>query len=655
MTEVANITITLPDGANKSVAAGTTVADFVRTQIGPGLAKAALFAAFDGAPIDLSRTLDRDGKLAIFTSKNPEGLDLVRHDAAHIVASVVQRLFPGTQVTIGPTTDEGFYYDFARDQPFTPDDLVVIEKAANAEIKADHPFIRQEVSREQALEIFGKLGEKFKLEIIEDIFAKGAQTLTLYSHGGWTDFCLGPHAPSTGRAGVIKLLSVAGAYWRGDHRNAQLQRIYGTAFFTQKDLDAWTHQQEEARKRDHRKLGKELDLFAFHPAAPGAVFWTSKGTAIYTQLQNAMRRLCLNNGYEEIKTPLLFNKMLWEKSGHWGKYRENMFLILDPEADPALPEDERASFSLKPMNCPSHHLFYQMKRRSYRELPLRYHTQDVLHRNEATGVLSGLTRVRQFCQDDAHIYLMESQITDEVLRLTKMIAQVYQAFGLTFTAKFATRPLTKIGDDALWDKSEAALKAALDQTGLAYELKPGDGAFYGPKIDFDVADSIGRKWQLGTIQLDYVAPERFELGYIGSDNVEHRPVVIHRAIYGSFERFIGILIEHFAGDFPVWLAPEQVRIVPVATAYLEFAEDIAQQMRSAGLRVDIDRSHGTLGAMIRDAQLAKTPNTIVVGEKEVAAKSVSPRKRGTGKEADLGIMTLEAFMTLIGKEAELPY
>ncbi len=655
MTEVANITITLPDGASKSVAAGTTVADFVRTQIGPGLAKAALFAAFDGAPIDLSRTLDRDGKLAIFTSKNSEGLDLVRHDAAHIVASVVQRLFPGTQVTIGPTTDEGFYYDFARDQPFTPDDLVVIEKAANAEIKADHPFIRQEVSREQALEIFGKLGEKFKLEIIEDIFAKGAQTLTLYSHGGWTDFCLGPHAPSTGRAGVIKLLSVAGAYWRGDHRNAQLQRIYGTAFFTQKDLDAWTHQQEEARKRDHRKLGKELDLFAFHPAAPGAVFWTSKGTAIYTQLQNAMRRLCLNNGYEEIKTPLLFNKMLWEKSGHWGKYRENMFLILDPEADPALPEDERASFSLKPMNCPSHHLFYQMKRRSYRELPLRYHTQDVLHRNEATGVLSGLTRVRQFCQDDAHIYLMESQITDEVLRLTKMIAQVYQAFGLTFTAKFATRPLTKIGDDALWDKSEAALQAALDQTGLAYELKPGDGAFYGPKIDFDVADSIGRKWQLGTIQLDYVAPERFELGYIGSDNVEHRPVVIHRAIYGSFERFIGILIEHFAGDFPVWLAPEQVRIVPVATAYLEFAEDIAQQMRSAGLRVDIDRSHGTLGAMIRDAQLAKTPYTIVVGEKEVAAKSVSPRKRGTGKEADLGIMTLEAFMTLIGKEAELPY
>nr|HPH65039.1 threonine--tRNA ligase [Kofleriaceae bacterium] len=446
-----------------------------------------------------------------------------------------------------------------------------------------------------------------------------------------------------------------GAYWRGDHRNAQLQRIYGTAFFTQKELDAWTHMQEEARKRDHRKLGKELDLFAFHPAAPGAVFWTSKGTSIFTALQNAMRRLCLNNGYEEIKTPLLFNKMLWEKSGHWGKYKENMFLILDPEADPSLPESERATFSLKPMNCPSHHLFFEMKRRSYRELPLRLHTQDVLHRNEATGVLSGLTRVRQFQQDDAHIYLMESQITDEVKKLTAMIAKVYAAFGLQFTAKFATRPANKLGDDALWDKAEGALRSALEETGLAYELKPGDGAFYGPKIDFDVADSIGRKWQLGTIQLDYLAPERFNLGYIGSDNSEHRPVVIHRAIYGSFERFIGILIEHFAGDFPLWLSPEQVRVVPVSEKHLPWAEDVAQQMRSAGLRVDIDRSHGTLGSMIRDAQLAKTPYTLVIGDKEVAAKSVSPRKRGTGKEADMGIMAFDAFLAVLVKEAELPY
>jgi threonyl-tRNA synthetase len=645
----------LPDGAEKHVPAGTTIADFVRTQIGPGLAKAALFARYDGVDVDLTHKLDHSGSLAIFTSKNPEGLDLVRHDAAHIVASVVQRLFPGTQVTIGPTTDEGFYYDFARDKPFTAEDLEAIEKAANEEIRKDHAFVRKEVSRDEALALFGRMGEKFKLEIIEDIFAKGAQTLSLYSHGDWVDFCLGPHGPSTGRVGVIKLLSVAGAYWRGDHRNAQLQRIYGTAFFSQKELDAWLHQQEEAKKRDHRKLGKELDLFAFHPAAPGAVFWTARGTSIYTTLSTAMRRLCLSNGYEEIKTPLMFNKLLWEKSGHWGKYRENMFLILDPEADPALPEEERASFSLKPMNCPSHHLFFQMKRRSYRELPLRLHTQDVLHRNENTGALAGLIRVRQFQQDDAHIYLMESQIADEVAALTKLIAKVYAAFGLEFTAKFATRPEKKIGDDALWDKAEAALKAALEATGLPYELKPGDGAFYGPKIDFDVADSLGRKWQLGTIQLDYVAPERFELGYIGADNNEHKPVVIHRAIYGSFERFIGILIEHFAGNFPVWLAPEQARILPVAERHHAWAEQVAAKMRALDLRVDIDRSHGRVGAMIRDTQLAKIPYALVVGDKEVEAGGVSPRKHGTGKEADLGLMKLDEFLAQIQREAAIPY
>jgi threonyl-tRNA synthetase len=655
MSEPVQVTITLPDGATKRVAAGTTVAEFVRTQIGPGLAKAALFAKFDGAEIDLTKPLDHDGQLAIFTAKNPEGLDLVRHDAAHIVASVVQRLFPGTQVTIGPTTDDGFYYDFYREKPFTPEDLEAIERAANEDIRKDLPFERMEVSREEALALFGKLGEKFKLEIIEDIFQKGARTLSLYKHGDWIDFCLGPHGPSTGRVGVIKLLSVAGAYWRGDHRNAQLQRIYGTAFFTQKELDAWMHQQEEARKRDHRKLGKELDLFGFHPAAPGAVFWTARGTAIYTVLQTAMRRMCLANGYEEIKTPLLYNKMLWERSGHWGKYRENMFLILDPEADPALPEEERASYSLKPMNCPSHYLFYQMKRRSYRELPLRLHTQDVLHRNEATGVLSGLTRVRQFQQDDAHIILMESQIPDEVARLTQLIAKVYGALGLEFTAKFATRPAQKIGDEALWDKAEAALKAALEKTGLPYELKPGDGAFYGPKIDFDVSDSIGRKWQLGTIQLDYNAPERFELGYIGPDNVEHRPVVIHRAIYGSFERFIGILIEHFAGDFPVWLAPEQARVIPLSEDQIAWAEEVAKRLQAADLRVSVDLSHDTFNAKIRDAQLGKVPYTLVVGKKEVEAGGVAPRKRGTGKDADLGLVKLDTFLEQIRREAAIPF
>ncbi len=650
------VSITLPDGSQKSVPPGTTIADFVRTQIGPGLAKVALYAKYDDAEVDLAKPLDHDGKLSIVTPKDPAALELIRHDAAHIVASVVQRLFPGTQVTIGPSTDEGFYYDFFREKPFTPEDLEAIEKAANEEVKRDLPFVRKEVSKEEALALFGKLGEKFKLEIVEDIFNRGAKTLSLYSHGDWVDFCLGPHGPSTGRVGVIKLLSVAGAYWRGDHRNPQLQRIYGTAFFTQKELDAWLHQQEEAKKRDHRRLGKELDLFHFHPAAPGAVFWTAKGTSIFTTLSTAMRRLCLGNGYEEIKTPLMYNKSLWETSGHWGKYRENMFLILDPEADKSLPEDERASFSLKPMNCPSHHLYFQMKRRSYRELPLRLHTQDVLHRNEATGVLSGLTRVRQFQQDDAHIYLMESQITEEVLALSQLIAKVYAAFNLTFTAKFATRPEQKIGDDALWDKAEGALKAALEKTGLAYELKPGDGAFYGPKIDFDVADSLGRKWQLGTIQLDYNAAQRFDLNYIGADNSEHRPVVIHRAIYGSFERFIGILIEHFAGNFPVWLAPVQARVIPVvAEKHSAYAKEVADRLRAAGIRVEIDSSHGRIGAMIRDAQLAKIPYALVVGDKEVEARGVSPRKHGTGKDADLGLVPLDQFLATVTSEAEIPY
>src|SRR5580704_796251 len=580
-------------------------------------------------------------------------LETLRHSAAHVMAKAVQRLFPGTKVTIGPHIENGFYYDFDRKEPFTEDDLAKIEAEMKKIVDANEPFIRHEISRNDALAMFDKMGESYKVELINS-FPENS-TITYYTTGDWLDLCRGPHVRYTNQIKAFKLMSVAGAYWRGNNKNPQLQRIYGTAFPNKTELEAYLNMLEEAKKRDHRKLGKELDLFAFHPSAPGAVFWTANGTVIYTMLQAAMRKMCLANGYVEIKTPLLYNKSLWEKSGHWGKYRENMFLILDPEADPAASEEDRASFSLKPMNCPSHHLFYEMKRRSYRELPLRLHTQDVLHRNEATGVLSGLTRVRQFQQDDAHIYLMESQIAEEVARLTKLITKVYEAFGLTYTAKFATRPDKKIGDDALWDKAESALQAALESTGMAYELKPGDGAFYGPKIDFDVADSIGRKWQLGTIQLDYNAPERFELGYIGADNVEHRPVVIHRAIYGSFERFIGILIEHYAGNFPVWLAPEQARILPVAERHHEFADKVADQMRAAGLRVDIDRSHGKLGAMIRDAQMAKIPYALVVGDKEVAAGGVSPRKHGIGKEADLGLMTLDAFAARLATEAEIPF
>ena len=580
-------------------------------------------------------------------------LETLRHSTAHVMAAAVQKLFPGTKVTIGPHIETGFYYDFDRKEPFTEADLAKIEAEMKKIIDADHPFVRHEIPRAQAREVFAKMGETYKVELI-DSFPPDA-VVSYYTTGEWFDLCRGPHVKSTKEIGAFKLLSVAGAYWRGNSKNPQLQRIYGTAFPTQAELDAYLHRVEEAKRRDHRKLGKELDLFAFHPAAPGAVFWTSRGTSIFTTLSTAMRRMCLANGYEEIKTPLMYNKSLWETSGHWGKYRENMFLILDAEADPTLPEDERASFSLKPMNCPSHHLYYAMKRRSYRELPLRLHTQDVLHRNEATGVLSGLTRVRQFQQDDAHIYLMESQIADEVARLTNLIAKVYAAFGLEFTAKFATRPAQKIGDDALWDKAETALKAALEQTGLPYELKPGDGAFYGPKIDFDVADSLGRKWQLGTIQLDYNAPERFGLNYIGADNSEHKPVVIHRAIYGSFERFIGILIEHFAGSFPVWLAPEQARILPVAERHHAPAEELAAKMSAAGLRVTIDRSHGRMQAMVRDSEMAKVPYALVIGDKEVAAGGVAPRKHGAGKQGDLGLMPLDQFLARLIKEAEIPY
>jgi threonyl-tRNA synthetase len=646
------VKITLPDGSSKEAARGTRIADFVREQIGQGLAKAAVVARIDGQLVDLARTLDQDARLEVVTTKNPEALEVARHDAAHVLASVVQRLYPDTQVTIGPAVEDGFYYDFARDTPFTPDDLEKIEKAANEEIKADHPFVRQEVSMDEALRLFGDKGEKYKLEIIQDIAAKGAKTLTLYRHGDWVDFCLGPHGPSTSRIGVIKLMSVAGAYWRGDPKNPMLQRIYGTSFFKKDELDAYLKQLEEARKRDHRKLGPALGLFTFHPYAPGAAFWLPNGTTLYHTLGDAMRRLTKANGYVEVKTPLLFNKRLWETSGHWGKYRENMFLVVDSETDPDLSLEDRCNQSLKPMNCPSHHLLYGMQKRSYRELPIRYHTQDVLHRNEASGTLGGLTRLRQFQQDDAHVYLAESQIVDEVRSLVAQIDTVYKALGLTYNAKFSTRPPVKIGDDATWDRAETALRGALEAIGLAYEPKPGEGAFYGPKIDFDVTDSIGRKWQLATIQLDYQAPDRFDLTYVGDDNKEHRPVVIHRAIYGSFERFIAILTEHFAGAFPAWLAPVQARVVTVSERFDEWAAQAHKAIEAAGFRVELDRSNDKLGAKIRAAQLDKIPFTLVVGEKEVAAQGVAPRRHGG---EDLHTMPLQQFIDLLRKEAAPPY
>ncbi|MEJ7599574.1 MAG: threonine--tRNA ligase [Kofleriaceae bacterium] len=648
----APVTVTLPDGSQKQTAAGTTIAEFVRDAIGPGLAKAAVLAKANGTPVDLSSPLDRDTSLEIMTTKSAEALETIRHDAAHIVADAVQRLFPGTQVTIGPSIENGFYYDFDRGQPFSDVELQQIEEEANRIVAADLGFVRTEVSPDQARELFGGKGETFKLEIIEDIISRGATTLTLYRHGDWVDFCEGPHGPSTGRVGVIKILSSSAAYWRGDHRNKTLQRIYGTAFFDKKGLDAWLKQREEAEKRDHRRLGKDLDLFHFHPYSPGAPFWTPKGTAIYTTLAAYMRHLALGNGYVEIKTPLLYNKGLWETSGHWGKYKENMFLIEDSDAKAAGDPDPH-HFSLKPMNCPSHHLYYGFKKQSYRDLPMRLHTQDVLHRNEAAGSLGGLTRVRQFAQDDAHIYCREDQIADEVQRFVKLLDHVYNAVGLQYAAKFATRPAQRIGDDAMWDRAESALKSALDALALPYELKPGDGAFYGPKIDFDVSDSIGRKWQLGTIQLDYAAPERFDLTYVGEDGKNHRPVVLHRAIYGSFERFIAILIEHFAGAFPVWLAPVQVAVVTVTDRVNDHAHKVMARLAAAGVRVAFDAGNGTMQSKVRDASLQKIPYTVVIGDKEVETDQVSVRTFGADK-AKMEILPFDAFVQRLAEQSRFP-
>ena len=623
--------VQLPDGSSKEVQDNATVAD-VAASIGKRLAKDAIAGKIDGRIVDVYARVPDQAKIEIVTPKSEAGLETIRHSTAHLMAMAVQELFPGTQVTIGPVIENGFFYDFSTDRPFTDEDLRRIEEKMQEIVKRDIPIRREEWSRDEAISTFEKLGEKFKVEIIRDI--PGDQVLSVYRQGEWFDLCRGPHVPSTGRLGAFKLLSVAGAYWRGDSRNQMLQRIYGTAWSDQKELDEYIRRTEEAKARDHRKLGKELDLFYFHPFAPGAAFWSPKGTVLYNVLSENMRRLTLENGYVEVKTPLMYNKGLWEISGHWGKYKENMFLVLDNETG------EHDS-SLKPMNCPSHYLLYGMKRHSYRDLPVRYSTQDVLHRNEASGVLSGLTRVRQFQQDDAHIICMEEQVPDEARRFVALLDKVYASVGLEYVAKFATRPEQRIGDDALWDRAESLLKSALDSLGRPYEMKPGDGAFYGPKIDFEVSDSIGRKWQLGTFQLDYNAPERFDLVYVGEDNTEHRPVVLHRAVYGSFERFIAILIEHFAGAFPFWLAPVQVAVLPVSEKFVDYANETAAKFHAAGLRVHVDESDVKLGAKIREAQLQKVPFMLIVGDKEASSGTVSLRKRTSG---DQGSMTVDAVI-----------
>jgi len=626
------VRLTLPDGSVREMPSGATGQELAAA-IGPGLARAAVAITVDGEVRDLARPITADAAVTILTERDPAALDVLRHSAAHVLATAVRELFPSAGIGFGPPIEDGFYYDFEVPRPFTPEDLEAIESRMRDVSARDYPFQREVVDRATANRRFAD--DPLKLERIAEL--GDDEVISTYADGPFTDLCRGPHVPSTGRIKHFKLLSTAGAYWRGDEKRQMLQRIYGTAWFRKDDLDQHLHRLEEARKRDHRRVGRELDLFLIHPWSPGAAFWTERGTTIYNLINEFMRDL-QRDGYREIKTPLLYNRRLWELSGHWGKYRENMFLVLDSETG-------EHDFSLKPMNCPSHHLLFAAKKHSYRELPLRYSTYDVLHRNEVSGALAGLTRVRQFQQDDCHIYLMESQIPDEVKQLTDLILGYYRTFGLEATLKFATRPEQRIGDDAMWDRAEAALRAALESTGLPYELKPGDGAFYGPKIDFDVADSIGRKWQLGTIQLDYAAPERFDLSYVGDDNADHRPVVIHRAVSGSFERFIAILIEHFAGAFPVWLSPEQVRVLPISDHQAAVAGAVTARLRDAGLRAVLDDSNETLSYRIRHAELLKTPYVAVIGQREADAGTIAVRVRGAGNKQE--IVSVDDFVARV--------
>src|SRR3989442_5052148 len=549
------VTVTLPDGSSRTVPAGTPVRD-VAAEISPGLAKAAFAAVVDGKVVDLSGPLEKDAAVRIVTDRRREALPLYRHSTAHLLAAAVTQVFAGVQCGIGPATDEGFFYDFIVDRPFVPEDLDAIEKKMKDLAGQDLPYERQMWSRDEAKAFFTKRGELLKVQLIDEKTAgqREVSCYTIKDPETFVDFCVGPHVLGTGKLRAFKLLSTSNAYWKGDARNAPMQRIYGTAFLTDKDLKAYLTQIEEAKKRDHRKLGRELGLFTFHPWAPGAAFWLSKGTTLYNTLANYMRDVLFPAGYVEVKTPLIYNKALWERSGHWKHYRQNMFLI----------ESEGETMTIKPMNCPGHFLTYASQMRSYRDLPIRFHEQTPLHRDEASGVLSGLTRVRQFSQDDAHCFLMQEQIGEEIERFIRLIQRIYGDFGLSFSAKLSTRPDEFLGEIATWDHAESQLKAALDRSEMQYTINEKDGAFYGPKIDFDITDAIGRKWQCATIQLDYEQPQNFDLKYIGADNTEHRPVLIHRAIFGSFERFIAILIEHYAGAFPLWLAPVQAIIIPIA-------------------------------------------------------------------------------------------
>ena len=637
------ISIQLPDGSLREFPGPVTVAD-VAASIGTGLAKAALagrVGAGEGARlVDTSHLIEADTKLAIITAKDADGLDIIRHSTAHLLAYAVKELFPDAQVTIGPTIEHGFYYDFAYKRPFTPEDLAAIEKKMLELANKDEKVVRRVLPRDEAVDYFKSIGEAYKAEIIESIPAD--QDVSLYAEGAFTDLCRGPHVPSTGKLKFFKLMKVAGAYWRGDHRNEMLQRVYGTAWASKDELQNYLHMLEEAEKRDHRKLGRELDLFHIDEHSPGTVFWHPKGWTLWQQVEQYMRRVYQDNGYQEVKGPQILDKSLWEKTGHWDKYRENMFTT----------ESEKRDYALKPMNCPGHILIFKQGIKSYRDLPLRYGEFGQCHRNEPTGGLHGIMRVRGFTQDDGHIFCTEDQIQPEVLAFTQLLQKVYADFGYSdIIYKVATRPEARIGSDESWDKAEAALIHSLEASGCAFEISPGEGAFYGPKIEYTLKDAIGRHWQCGTIQVDFSMPERLDAEYVGEDGGRHRPVMLHRAIVGSLERFIGILIEQHAGALPVWLAPLQVAVLNITDAQQDYCREIAAKLQKAlphqELRVVTDLRNEKITYKIREHALQKLPYILVAGDKEKAAGAVAVRARGN---KDLGVMSLDAFVELIARD-----
>lgn len=629
--------ITLPDGSQRSFAQPVTVAE-VAASIGAGLARAALAGKVDGQLVDTSRTISADAALAIITDKDAEGLDLIRHSASHLMAYAVKELFPEAQVTIGPVIEDGFYYDFSYSRPFTPDDLNAIEKRMTELAKRDIPVTRSVLPRDEAVAYFKDIGEHYKAEIIASIPAD--QDVSLYTEGAFTDLCRGPHVPSTGKLKVFKLMKLAGAYWRGDSKNEMLQRIYGTAWAKKEDLDAYLFRLEEAEKRDHRKLGKQLDLFHMQDEAPGMVFWHPKGWAVWQVIEQYMRRVYLDNGYQEVRCPQIIDRVLWEKSGHWEHYKANMFTT----------ESEKHDYAIKPMNCPGHVQVFNADLRSYRELPLRYGEFGSCHRNEPSGGLHGLMRVRGFVQDDGHIFCTEDQIESEVTAFNALVLKVYGDFGFHDVAvKLALRPDSKVGSEEVWDKSEEALRAGLQASGLEWIELPGEGAFYGPKIEFHIKDAIGRSWQCGTIQVDFSMPGRLGAEFVDEDNTRKIPVMLHRAILGSLERFIGILVENHAGALPLWLAPVQMAVLNISQAQDAYATQVAETLRSEGFRVHLDLRNEKINYKIREHSMQKLPYLLIVGDKEMAAGLVAVRNR---QGEDLGQMSVEALLQRLKSELQ---